>query len=234
MPHLAVFGAGPALGLSAARRFGEAGYSVTLIGRNAATLDDLRTGLTSGGVVADVLTADLAETDQVAAALRELDARHGTPDVVVYSPGDVSRLPVNVLVLDAETLRTWLPLHLLTPVQLLHELIPAMAERGHGAVVFGHGASIRHPMPDLASVSVPQAGLVNYLHAVDAQVRSRGVRVGSLQIGRLIDGSAAAALLDSGHFDSVDAGRIVRVDPDELAEQVFEMATTDTAVERAA
>ncbi|WP_067535345.1 SDR family NAD(P)-dependent oxidoreductase [Nocardia crassostreae] len=234
MPHLAVFGAGPALGLSAARRFGKAGYSVTLIGRTAATLDTLRDSLTSDGVVTDGLTADLAEPDQAAAALRDLEARHGLPDVVVYSPGDVSRLPVNVLSLDVDTLRSWLPLHLLTPVRLLHELVPAMADRGHGAVIFGHGSSIRQPMPDLASVSVPQAGLVNYLHAIDAQVRSRGVRVGSLQIGRLIHRSAVAALLDSGHFDGVDAGQIVRVDPDELAEQVFEMATTDTAVERAA
>lgn len=234
MPHLAVFGAGPALGLSVARRFARDGYSVTLVGRTAATLDDLRDSLIREGAEVDIAIADLADSNQAAAAIDAVRRRHGTPDVVVYGPGDVTRLPVNALSLDADTLRTWLPLHLITPVQLLHALLPDMTERGSGAVVFAHGSAIAQPQPDLASVGIPQAGLVNYLHAIDTQVRARGVRVGSLQILRLIDGSAAARLFDSGHFDGIEVGEVVRVAPDVLARNVFEMATTDVEVERIA
>lgn len=230
----AVFGAGPALGLSVARRFGRAGYAVTLVGRNPATLGDLHSKLDADGVRADTVRADLADGTQVSDALDELKRRYGTPDVVVYGPGDVSRLPVSAAALDADTLRTWLPLHLLTPIQLLHTLLPDMSERGSGAVIFAHGSAIHQPQADLASVGIPQAGLVNYLHAVDAQVRAGGVRVGSLQILRLIEGSAAARLFDTGHFDGVEVGEVVRVAPDVLAQSIFEMATTDVEVERVA
>ncbi|WP_067687559.1 SDR family NAD(P)-dependent oxidoreductase [Nocardia jejuensis] len=234
MPHLAVFGAGPALGFASAQRFGRAGYSVTLIGRHRATVDELHDKLAADGVSADVLLADLADADQVGVALRELHARHGTPDAILYSPGDVTRLPVDAASLDAETLRSWLPLHLLTPVQLLHELLPAMTERGSGAVVFAHGAAAANPLDVLASVGIPQAALVHHLKGLDARARARGVRLSSLQIGSLIEDSAAAALFDSGHFDGVDVGEVVRVAPEVLAEAVFELATTDTAVERVA
>ncbi|MFF0494154.1 SDR family NAD(P)-dependent oxidoreductase [Nocardia sp. NPDC004068] len=234
MPHLVVFGAGPALGLSAALRFGRAGYTVTLVARNPDTTADLRRALAGADVETDVLHANLTDDAQVDAALTELVARHGIPDVALYAPGDVSRLPVPALALDADTLRTWLPLHLLTPVRLLHALLPGMVERGSGAVLFAQGDAIRTPQPALASVSVPQSGLLNLLHAVDREARPRGVRVGSLQISRLIERSAAQRLFDSGHYAEVEPNAVGRVNPDELAETLFEMATTDTAVELAA
>lgn len=66
-------------------------------------------------------------------------------------------------------------------------------------------------------------------------MRSLGVRVGSLLIGRLIETSAAAYAFDSaGHFDSVDAGELEWLHPDVLAQDLFEMATTDVEVAREA
>lgn len=234
MPHLAVFGAGPALGLSAARRFGRAGYSVTLIARNGDTLDTLRRSLAVDDIVADLLLADLTDDAQVDAALTNLRARHGIPDVLLYSPGGVERLPVDALALDADTLRTWLPLNLTTPVRILHALLPEMVRRGSGAALVAQGNSLHEPQPALASVGIPQSGLLNYLRSAAQQVRPAGVRVGSLQISRLIETSAAQRLYDSGHFASVEPNEVERVEPDALADALFEMATTDTEVERAA
>lgn len=234
MPHLAVFGAGPALGLSAALRFGRAGYSVSLIARNADTLERLRTRLTAERIEADALLADLTADDHIDRALTELQAVHGVPDVVVYSPGDVSRLPVDALSLDADTLRSWLPINLTTPVRITHALLPPMIERGTGAILIAQGGAVREPAAALASSSVPQSAMLNYLHAIDQQVRPRGVRVGALLITRLIEHSAAQKLFDSGHFASVEPGAVQRVHPDVLAEELFAMATTDAEVERAA
>lgn len=234
MPHLAVFGAGPALGLSAALRFGRAGYSVTLIARNAETLERLRERLAAEEIEVDVLLADLTDDARIDHALAELRAAHGLPDVVVYSPGDVSRLPVDALSLDADTLRSWLPINLTTPVRIMHALLPAMTARGSGAVLIAAGGSVREPQAALASSSVPQSALLNYLHSIDQQVRPHGVRVGALLISRLIENSAAQQLFDSGHFATVEPDAIQRVHPDVLAEDLFAMATTDAEVERVA
>ena len=234
MAHLAIFGAGPATGLSAALRFGRAGYEVTLIARNPGTLEQLRAEVAAAGIEVDVLVADLEDAAQVDRALAELQSAHGVPDVVLYAPGGTAKFPVDATSLSADILRDWLPLHLTTPLHIAHSLLPAMTARGSGAVLVVQGSSVREPRAALASVSAPQSGLLNYLHSVDQQVRPQGIRVGALLVGRLIENSAAEKLFTSGHFDSVEPGDIERVHPDELAEQLFTMATTDVGVEHAA
>jgi len=128
---LAVFGAGPALGLATARRFGAEGYRIALVARDRAKLDDLEKDLVERGIEAYGVTADLADTGAARAAAAAITGRFGTPDVLLYSPGDVSRLPVGALDLDAEELLTWLPLHLLTPIALIERSAAAgLWERG--------------------------------------------------------------------------------------------------------
>ena len=224
---LVVFGAGPALGLSAARRFAREGYAVTLVGRNASTVDPLVDALRADGATADRLLVDLHDPAAAGAAAREL----GVPDEIVYAPGGVERLPVSVTDLDAPTLATWLPLNLLSPLEIAHVLVPRMAERGSGAFLVAQGVAVREVTPELASVSIAQSALLTYLLSLARAVEDRGVRVASLQIGRLIQGSAAAALVDQGHYDEVQKGPIPRVDPAELAERLWELAQPAAPVE---
>lgn len=228
---LAVFGAGPGLGLSVARRFGKEGYRVALVARDRAKLDRLEVELRADGVSVTGLTAELTDLARLRATAAEVTDRFGPPDVVLYAPGDVSRLPVGVLDLDAEELATWLPLHLLAPVALVRAVLPGMLARGSGAVLVAQGIGARVSMPALASVSTAQAGLLNYLHALAAEVGPRGVYVGSLLIGALIERSAAAELWDAGHFDGVEGGPVPRVDPDVLAERYWEMVRDRELVE---
>lgn len=224
---LVVFGAGPALGLSTARRFARDGYAVTLVGRNAGTVDPLVAALRADGVRADRLLVDLHDPAAAGAATGEL----GVPDAVVYAPGGVERLPVAVADLDAATLATWLPLNLLSPLEIAHVLVPRMAERGSGAFLVAQGVAVREVMPELASVSIGQSALLTYLRSLARTVEQRGVRVASLQIGRLIRGSAAEALVEQGHFDEVQQGPMPRVDPAELAERLWELAQPSAPVE---
>jgi short-subunit dehydrogenase len=141
--------------------------------------------------------------------------------------------PVAALGLDAGTLESWLPLNLLTPVAIVHAVLPGMLARGSGAVLVAQGATARQPMPDLASTAVPQAGLLAYLHSVSLVTAPRGVYVGSLLIGALVERSAAAELFDGGHFEGLDAGDIRRVDPDVIAERFWRMARDGSPVETA-
>ncbi|WP_028922717.1 SDR family NAD(P)-dependent oxidoreductase [Pseudonocardia acaciae] len=231
---LAVFGAGPALGLSVARRFGKEGYRVALVARDRAKLDRLEAELRTDGLTAATATADLADEAQLRSAVAAVTDTFGTPDVVLYAPGDVSRLPVSALDLGSEELRTWLPLHLLSPVALIQAVLPGMLARGSGAVLVAQGASAREPMSALASVGAPQAGLLNYLHALAAEVGPRGVYIGTLLIGALIERSAAAELWDGGHFETVEAGEVPRIEPDALAERYWEMVRDRALVEQSA
>jgi NADP-dependent 3-hydroxy acid dehydrogenase YdfG len=231
MPTLAIFGAGPALGLSTARRFARSGYAIQLVGRTPGTLAALAAQLEAEGAAVSQSVADLADPAQVRTTADRIAAQSGTPDVVLYSPGDVSRLPIDARSLDANALQTWLPLNLLSPVELTHAVIPGMVRRGSGALLVAQGIAVRDPNPAMASSSVAQAGLLNYLHALSADVHAHGVRIASLQIAQLIERSAAARLFDGGHFDEVETGQLPRIDPDQLAEQVWTIAHHGDTVE---
>ena len=86
-------------------------------------------------------------------------------------------------------------------MQIANVLVPGMAERGSGAFLVAQGIGVREVVPVLASV--PQSALLHYLRALAQVVAPRGVRVASRQIGRLIRGSAAEALVDRGHLDDI-------------------------------
>ncbi|GAA3382908.1 SDR family NAD(P)-dependent oxidoreductase [Cryptosporangium minutisporangium] len=227
MPTLAVFGAGPAFGLSVAHRFGREGYGVTLVGRNPGTLASLTESLRAADVPVETAVADLTDRDR----LREVVQTIGTPDVTVYSPGDVSRLPVAALDLSAEELETWLPLHLLSPVALTRALLPGLLARGSGSLIVALGSAVRVTDPLLASVATAQAGLLKYLHGVATSAGPRGVDVHGLLIGSLIERSAAAALVDQGHFAEQLAEAPPRVSPDTLADRAFSLVGQVDTVE---
>jgi len=84
-----VVGAGPGIGASVARRAAQEGLSVGLIARSQATVDvagSALAGSATHGVAADV-------TDEVAlpAALDEIVARFGVPELLVYNAALVRR-----------------------------------------------------------------------------------------------------------------------------------------------
>jgi short-subunit dehydrogenase len=232
VPTIAVFGAGKALGLSTAQVFGSAGFAVELVGRRRATVEPLVATLRSQGVDVNASLADLTSTKETVDTLGGIiERRRATPDVILYSPGDVSRLPVDARTLTAAELSTWLPLNLFSPLDLVHAALPGMLRRGSGTVVVAQGTGVRVPMPALASSTVAQAALLNYLVALDAQVRPEGVQVASLQIGQLIERSAAADLFEAGHFSDVETEPLPTISPDDLARRILAIAQEGARVE---
>jgi len=83
---LVIVGAGPNLGLAVARRFGREGFSVGLVSRTQAKLDDLAAQLEGEGITAAGAAADIRDADALAAAIEALAGRLGEVEVLEYSP----------------------------------------------------------------------------------------------------------------------------------------------------
>ena len=86
MKTIAIFGAGPALGLAIARRFGREGYQAALVARDRAHLDDLVGELARDGIAAAGFQADLTDRVAALAAVDAIEAKLGPVDVLEYSP----------------------------------------------------------------------------------------------------------------------------------------------------
>ncbi|WP_157183321.1 SDR family NAD(P)-dependent oxidoreductase [Sciscionella marina] len=220
-PRLAVFGAGPGLGLATGRRFGREGFAVTLLARRAERLDGFARELRAKGIEADAHPADLADRATHEGLLAEL----GPVDVAVLhgllDPGLVRP----VLEVDTENLLAAMNGALLAP----HSLSRLLIEGGARTVLHGLGASAALPMAELGGYGIAGAGLRNYIHAAHGALAEHGVHLAALLIGGVVGRSDVAA-----QFDSSGVPATGRLDPDELAERYWRMHTERDRIEERA
>jgi short-subunit dehydrogenase len=191
MRTIAIFGAGPALGLAVARRFGREGFRAALVARDRDHLDGMVRELADEGVEAAGFPADLTDRATAQGAVDVIEGRFGPIDVLEYSPGGDASFRMAPSQIEVETLVPLLDKFVLTPVALVGRVLPGMLERGDGGLLFALGASAKYPMPGLAASGMVLAALRNYAHTLHAELQPKGVYAGTLLIGALIEGSAA-------------------------------------------
>lgn len=221
MPTIAIFGAGPGLGLAVARRFGRGGFRAALVARDQGHLDAMTGELAAGGVEAAGFPADLTDRAAALAAVDAIEARFGPIDVLEYSPGGGPGMRTPPSQIDVPTVAPLLDNAVLTPVALVARVLPVMLERGDGGLLFALGASAKYPIPHLAAAGVALAGLRNYARTLHAELGPQGVYAGMLLIGALIEGTPA-------HRNAADwagAQPLAVVRPADLAGRFWDMYT---------
>ena len=188
---LAIFGAGPVLGRSLARRFGREGFRVALVARTRSNLDALVARLADDGVEAVGFTADLYDRAQLTAAIDAITERFGQIDVAEFSPGggNLGDGIVSVLDVDPDNLQLMLDRFLLPAIMLVRAVLPGMMARHEGAILFTAGQSGIHPKARMGNMGMVQAALRNYFLNLHNQLADTGVYVGAVNIGALIEGS---------------------------------------------
>ncbi|MDP3967536.1 MAG: SDR family oxidoreductase [Nocardioides sp.] len=172
--HL-VTGAGSGIGAAVARLLDARGDHLLLVARNEARAAVLAEAFPR----AEVLVADLADADGLAAAL--VDRLPDRLDSVVHSAGVVELGPVAEQ--DVSTWRHTLEVNLVAPAELTRLALPALrAARGHVVLVnsgAGHVAA-----PDWASYAASKHGLRALADSLRAEEQEHGVRVISVHPGR--------------------------------------------------
>jgi short-subunit dehydrogenase len=227
MMTIAIYGAGPALGMAVARRFGREGFRVALVARSRERLDGMVRELAADGVEAAGFRADIADRDAALRAADEIEARFGAIDVLEHSP-TLGRPLTSPLEVDVATVTPLLDLYLLTPIALVGRVLPGMRERDHGGLLFAMGASARYPIPRLAAGGIALSAVRSYIHTLNSALSETGVYAGTLLIGATIENSrthrsAAAPAIGERPLAVVAAG--------DLADRLWDMYTKRDRVE---
>ena len=228
MPRtIAVFGAGPGLGVSIARRFAAEDFRVALVARNAARLDALVEQLAAEGIEVAGFTADLAAPDEIPALITAIRDRFGRIDVIEYGP-----IPGNPFTPAAELtpaiLAADLPLLVLTPLAIVQAVLREWTQRGDGAFLMTTGATAVHPMPSMSGVGPLMAAARNWLYSLHGELAASGIYAGTLSVAAFITGSEAEK---AAAGDPV-AAAFPRIDPAELAAVYWDMYTDRDRVEQ--
>ena len=219
---IAVFGAGPGLGQAVARRYAHEGYQVVLVGRRRELLDAFARDLAGAGARVHVLTANLADTETVAALAEQVRDAVGGLDAFYYAPTPDGGF-VSATDLTARQAADFMPLAVYSLIALIQQFLPYMLEQGGGAILTAQGASALHGIPNLSGPGPAQAAQRNYLQSLHAELAAKGVYIGALYIGATIENSAFHTSLTSDP-DAQTWGPTVH--PDHLADLLWTMHST--------
>lgn len=220
---IAVFGAGPGVGRAVAHRYGKAGYDVVLVARRQGPLDQFAGELAAQGITAHVLTADLSEPDLVPALAERIRAKVGDPAAIYYGPVPAGLEFSSAVDLRPERLHEMLPMTLYTLLALVGEFLPAMIERGDGAILSAQGAAAVEGRPRMSGWPAVLAAQRNYLQSLAAEVAGQGVYVGMLYIGARITGTPFDTRFREARAAGQPVPDIPAADPAELADLLWTM-----------
>ena len=211
-----VAGVGPGNGASFTRRFSSAGYQVAMLARNKAYLDEL------GGEVADshAIGCDVQDPAAVREAFDRVHKTLGSVDVLIYNAGAGEWASVEETQIEGfESSWKTNALGLLVAAQ---QVIPAMKERGQGAiVVIGATASLRGGArtTGFASAKAAQRSL--------AQSMARGLGPAGIHVSYVvIDGVIDLERTRSRMPDHPDD---FFLKPDAIAEAVYQLTEQDSS-----
>ena len=166
------------LGRGCAAALAEAGVDLVLNARGAEALSETAAALRNTyGVSVTEAAADITSEDGRAAVLDVL----GDVDILVTNAGgpppgvwtDWTRADFHAAI-DA---------NMLTPIALMHALLPGMIARGWGRVVNITSGAVKAPIPELGLSNSARAGLTGFVAGTARQVAGRGVTINNLLPG---------------------------------------------------
>lgn len=228
--HALVCGASSGIGRAIAREFARAGADVSVLSRNAATLESVCSELRGlGAGRALPLAADMDDLNAFAAAvLGHVDA-HGGVHVCVHNTGGPAAGPI--LEKTEEDLVAVFARHQLTAHFLVRQLLPFMRAEGYGRFVNVLSTSAREPIENLGLSNSIRAGMVGWAKTV-ANELPPGVTINNVLPGytsteRLTELKTALSArtgrseqeVESGWVAGIPEGRLGR--PEEIAGAVL-------------
>ena len=175
-----VTGASAGIGAELARELARRGHGVTLVARRAEKLQELADELTKEhGIAAAVESADL----------QDREARDALADRLLE--GDVAGLVNNAgygatgpfAEADLDWHQGMVQLNCQALLHLTGRVLPAMVERGSGAVLNLASLASCQPIPNMATYAATKAFVLSFSEALHSELAGTGVSVTAVQPG---------------------------------------------------
>jgi 3-oxoacyl-[acyl-carrier protein] reductase len=174
-----VTGGSGGIGRALVRRMAAAGCDVAVsYSTDAAGASDAVGAATQLGVRALALPADLSDPDAVPQLVDEVRRHFGDVDVLVPNAGTATRADLTAI--DAELWQRTLAVNLTAPFLLAQHLVPGMAARGFGRVLFTSSVAAFTGGVVGPHYAASKAGLHGLVHWLAATYAGAGVTVNAI------------------------------------------------------
>ncbi len=170
------------LGYGCAFQLASEGCRVAICARNgeqvstAAENIHAKTGATVMG-----FAADLSRIDEINPLLSSVKASMGDPDILVTNAGGPP--PGTFATTNLEDYDAAFKLNLMSAVQLVHGVVPAMKKKAWGRIIAITSISVKEPIGTLLLSNMARAGLTGFLKTVATELAPFGITVNALLPG---------------------------------------------------
>ena len=182
-----VTGANQGLGLEIAKKYIEAGASLTICARNGQLLEQARTALLPlAGPNQDIsaLMADVSRESEVQAVVDTTLQKFGHVDILVNNAGVYG--PKGVI--EAVDWQEWvqaIQINLFGSILMCRAILPHFRSRGGGKIVQLSGGGATNPLPRISAYAVSKAAIVRFVETLAEEVREDRIDVNAIAPGSL-------------------------------------------------
>src|SRR3954471_2669619 len=174
-PVTLITGASAGLGVEFARQCAARGEDLVLVARRRDRLDAVAAEL---GGRPHVFVADLSQAGAAASLIAELEAEGLSVGTLINNAG--FGLAGKFAARPLERLGEMIDLNIHTLVELCHLVLPAMRERGEGAICNVASTAAFQPGPNMAVYYATKAFVLSFTEALHHELKGSGIRISAL------------------------------------------------------
>lgn len=189
--HVVVTGASAGIGLALARAYAARGCVLTLVARRGEKLRELAASLPTK---THTVALDLSVPAEAASFLPDAIAALGPVGVLVNNAG--LQMVGRTHLVDIEAAEESLVTNLLTPLRLVHAVLPAMIEARSGTIVNIASMAALAPTPGMTWYNAGKGGLAAASEALRGELRGSGVSVLTVYPGIIAETDMAKSAMD--------------------------------------
>ena len=172
------------IGHAVARGFGQAGAKLVIADVNAVGLADRTKEFTAQGFDVRASAGDLTSPEAARQAVATATAQFGGLDIVVNVAGGLLNYG-SALELTPDKLEREFAVNVKTTFYVSQAAIPALRERGGGAIVNFASAAVLKPQGQMAGYMAAKSAVAGLTRALALEFRDAGVRVNAVAPGTM-------------------------------------------------
>ncbi len=192
-----ITGAGRGVGKRLAIGFAQHGARVGLLGRSQGELDVTKLEIEHSGGMAHRFRADIADSEQVAAAVDRMSVTWGSVQVLIANAAVQG--PIGPFA--EQKPRDWREVfetNVLGTLNCCRAVLPQMIHRRSGKIVVISGIGATEARPGFSAFAASKAALVRFVESVAEEIRDHNVQINCMLPGESYT-SMTDEILQAGH-----------------------------------
>jgi NAD(P)-dependent dehydrogenase (short-subunit alcohol dehydrogenase family) len=196
-----IIGAGYGIGQAVAQKFGQAGWTIVLTGRNADRLDAIVADLSARGISTHGVPADATDPVALRAAVAEADRITGGLTAIHFNAAIVRQQ--DLFSMSDEEVADDLANNVAGGLHAIRAAVAQFGNRGGTILITGGGLGVS-PHASYASLGVGKAALRNIVQALAEPLAERRIRIATVTVSTLVSpGSPEAEGVANAFWDLV-------------------------------